>query len=229
MTKRSILAFSLLTVSMVGFVSTGGSAEVAPCATILTLYKGVAARSNENHPYESCDGRSAYGLQYQCVEYVRRFYHLVKGIDTREGTLKKRWNDNANTYFKTAAEKGLDAFKNGGPTPPLPDDILAFQGGLYGHVAIVTAVTDDHIEFIEQNSSPNGTGRLAYNPTTHRAANRAVPGGVLLLEGWLRSPSDRSFHAENRGMKPVETGHLLGVISGEENTPSPQNLSSQQE
>jgi len=214
---------------MVGFVSTGGSSEVVPCATILTLYKGVPARSNENHPYDSCDGRSAYGLQYQCVEYVRRFYHLVKGVETREGTLEKRWNGNANTYFKTAAAKGLDAFKNGGPTPPLPDDILVFQGGPHGHVAIVTAVTDDHIEFIEQNFSPSGAGRLAYNPATHWVANRAVSGGILLLEGWLRPPSDGSFHAENRGTKSVETGHLLTVISGQENTPSPENLSSQQE
>lgn len=188
--KRSIRVFFLLAVSIVGIVSTGGSFETVPCGAILASYKGVPARSNLNYPYESCGGRSTYGLQYQCVEYARRFYHLVKGIETQDGMMEKRWEGHAGTYFKTAAEKGLDAVENGGPVPPQPDDILAFRGGPYGHVAIITAVTDDHIEFIEQNFSPTGIGRLAYDPMTHRVADRIVPGGILVVEGWLRPPSD---------------------------------------
>ncbi len=168
---------------------------MSPCGTILASYKEVPVRSNQNYPYGSCGGRSVYGLQYQCVEYVRRFYHLVKGIETREGMTEKQWEwEHASTYFKNAADKGLDAFENGGPIPPLPDDILAFQGGPYGHVAIITAVTDDHIEFIEQNFSPTGIGRLAYNPFTHRAVDRIVPGGINIVEGWLRPHSDESSH-----------------------------------
>lgn len=186
--KRSIWVFTLLAVSIVGFAATGGGSEASPCGAILASYKGVPARSNLNYPYDSCGGRSVYGLQYQCVEYVRRFYHLVKGIETREGTMEKRWRGDARTYFNAAAGKGLDAFENGGAAPPLPDDILVFRGGPYGHVAIITAVADDHIEFIEQNLSPTGIGRLAYYPDTRRVADRVVPGGVLLVEGWLRLP-----------------------------------------
>ncbi|MFQ5779638.1 MAG: CHAP domain-containing protein [Nitrospiria bacterium] len=187
MAKRSFWAlFLLIAVSIVGLASTGESVEVVPCSTTLVSYKGVSARSNENNPYESCGGRSLYGLKYQCVEYVRRFYHLVQGVETRNGF----WEGHANTYFKTAEGKGLNAFENGGPVPPLPDDIITFQGGPHGHVAIITAVTDDHIEFIEQNFSPTGTDRLAYNSTTHRVADRRVPGGRLILQGWLRPSSD---------------------------------------
>ncbi|MFQ5596664.1 MAG: CHAP domain-containing protein [Nitrospiria bacterium] len=159
----------------------------APCATTLASYKGVPARSNQGYPYGSCDGTSVYGLRYQCVEYVRRFYHVVKGIETRENAWRR---SHADTFFRTADEKGLKAFENGGPAPPLPDDILTFQGGMYGHVAVITAVTDEYIEFIEQNLSRSGTGRLAYNAVTHRVADRDVPGGKLISEGWLRPHSE---------------------------------------
>ncbi len=157
-----------------------------PCATPLSSYKGVSARSNQSDPFGSCAGKSQYGLRFQCVEYVRRFYHLIKGIETREGMTGDKWNGDASTYFQTANEKGLDAFSNGGSVPPQADDIITFQGGLYGHVAVITVVTNEYIEFIEQNLSRTGTGRLAYDAATHRVANRDVPGGKLTLKGWLR-------------------------------------------
>lgn len=192
MMKRSILIFSTLVILMAGMASTGGSVEVAPCGTTLATHAGVPARSNIMSPDESCGGRATYGLQYQCVEYVRRFYHLVKGIETREGMMGKRWNGNANTYFKTAERKELDAFENGGLVVPRPDDILAFQGGPYGHVAIITRVAEDHIEFVEQNFSPTGTGRLNYNPVTNRVEHRKAGGELFIVEGWLRPRSDRN-------------------------------------
>lgn len=190
--KRLALIFSVLAFGMAGLPSVGGSADVGSCGTVLASFAGVAARSNLTNPDESCGGRATYGLQYQCVEYVRRFYHLVMGMETREGMMEKRWNGNANTYFKTASQKGLDAFENGGPIPPQPNDILAFQGGPYGHVAIITLVADDHIEFVEQNFSPTGTGRLAFHPLTNRVENRKVGGELFTVEGWLRPHSDQT-------------------------------------
>ena len=198
--KRSALIFSALVVFVAGTASTGGTIEAASCGTTLASYAGVPARSNLVNPDESCGGRATYGLQYQCVEYVRRFYHLVKGIETREGMMGKRWNGNANTFFRTAADKGLDAFENGGSVRPRPEDILTFQGGSYGHVAIVTAVAEDHIEFVEQNFSRTGAGRLAYNPLTNKVENRKAGGETFIVEGWLRPQSDRN--ASPKG--PVE-------------------------
>lgn len=206
MMKRSALIFSALLVFLVGMASTGGSIEVAPCGTTLASYAGVPARSNLGNPDESCGGRATYGLQYQCVEYVRRFYHLIKGIETREGMMNKRWNGNANTYFRTAAEKELDAFENGGRVPPRPEDILAFQGGPYGHVAIITLVAEDHIEFVEQNFSPTGTGRLAYNPLTNRVENRKVGRDLFVVEGWLRPQAERN--TPPKGPAEAVSNHL---------------------
>ena len=186
--KRFLQALSVVSIFLIASPGSVRSFDAALCGATLASYGSppVPARSNEGSPDESCGGRSTYGLQYQCVEYVRRFYHLVKGIETREGRMEKRWNGNADTYFKTASEKGLSAFPNGGPVPPRPDDILAFSGGPYGHVAIISAVTPDHIEFVEQNFSPTGTGRLAYHPLTRRVEDRISGGETFIVEGWLR-------------------------------------------
>lgn len=200
--NRFIATLIFAPVFIVGSITSARSSESASCGAVLASYgtPSVAARSNLNNPDDSCAGRSTYGLQYQCVEYVRRFYHLVKGIETREGMMEMRWNGNANTYFKTAEAKGLDAFPNGGVVPPLPDDILAFQGGPYGHVAIITAVFPDHIEFVEQNFSATGAGRLPYNSQTYHVENRSLPGILFVVEGWLRP------HTESTSPRgPVET------------------------
>ncbi len=169
--------------------ASGKPSAGAPCASTIASYKGVPARSNGTYPYGSCQGNSVYGLQYQCVEYVRRFYHRVKGIETRDGMTGKLWAGDAKNYFKTAEAKGLNAFKNGGSTAPLPDDIIVFKGGPYGHVAIITSVANDHIEVIEQNFSQHGTGILPYDSATHTVTGPKVPGGKLVPEGWLRPKS----------------------------------------
>jgi surface antigen len=186
--KRWVSVLSVILSLMTGAFSPAISSGMAPCGTSLSSFgtPAVPALSNLSNPHESCDGWGTYGLQYQCVEYVRRFYFLVKGMETREGKMDRRWNGNASTYFKTAAEKGLDAFENGGQIPPQPEDIITFAGGPYGHVAIITAVLPDRIEFIEQNFSPSGTGTLLYNPATHYVENRVVPSETFVVEGWLR-------------------------------------------
>ena len=178
--ERSLPLLSLLIVLILSVMPASGANSVGtPCASTLASYKGVPARSNGVYPYGSCRGDSAYGLQYQCVEYVRRFYHRVKGIETRNGMAGNLWDGDAKDYFETAKAKGLNAFKNGGLTAPLPDDIIIFKGGLYGHVAIITSVADGYIEVIQQNFSQHGTGILPYDSATHIVTGRkACPGGL---------------------------------------------------
>lgn len=206
--KRSVLILSVLLTVTAGYFSPAGSSSAAPCGTALSSFgsPAVPAHSNLSNPHESCDGWGTYGLQYQCVEYVRRFYFLVKGIETREGKMERRWNGNANTYFRTAAQKGLDAFENGGKVRPQPEDILTFAGGPYGHVAIITAVLPDRIEFIEQNFSPSGTGSLPYNPVTNHVENR-VAGDTFVVEGWLRPHVDPTLPAPPQGPAEKVANH----------------------
>src|SRR5439155_6036114 len=64
--------------------------SIAPCGQQLSsssIYKGVAALSNQECQTRECDcvGDKVvgpYGDQYQCVEYVRRLYALALGVDT---------------------------------------------------------------------------------------------------------------------------------------------------
>jgi len=185
--KRSIPLFTLFIVIVFSAMPVSGkSSRGMPCTSTLASYKGVPARSNGMYPYSSCRGNSIYGLQYQCVEYVRRFYHRIMKIETRDGFAGKLWDGNAKDYFKTADSKGLNAFKNGGVIAPRPDDIIVFKGGPYGHVAIITSVSDGHIEIIQQNFSQHGTGILPYDPATHTVIGPKVSGGRLSTEGWLR-------------------------------------------
>jgi surface antigen len=119
--------------------------QAPQCGSQLASYSGVAAFSNGIYQQQpgSCGTYGTYGYQYQCVEYVRRFYE-GKG---------NAWKGNANTYYEPAAANGLIAFPNGGTVPPAPNDIMVFDGDKYGHVAIVTDVSGTQVSLIVQNWS----------------------------------------------------------------------------
>lgn len=188
--------------------------QVTPCSdTPLSpdaVYKGVPARKNKkmNSGEVWCQGIPyVYGLSYQCVEYVRRFYAQALNYSPAKTTA---WQGNANTFLgenvpkKTAAEvnaaRGLVAFKNKGSTPPAPDDILVFNdpSNKYGHVAIITDVIDtgDHthftVKFIEQNWSLTGTFSLTMtkgSDGTYTVADRVAnvrSNTIYTTEGWAR-------------------------------------------
>ncbi|WP_348982286.1 CHAP domain-containing protein [Desulfosporosinus sp. FKB] len=93
-----------------------------------------------------------YGLKWQCVEFVKRFYYDVKHVKMPDGF------GNAKDFYNPSVsqgclneQRGLIQYRNGGNMGPKPDDILVFTNGLYGHVAIVTKVTGNSIEIIQQN------------------------------------------------------------------------------
>ena len=97
--------------------------------------------------------RGQYGKQFQCVEYVNRFYVRQLGHNnmTKSG--------NADTYWYAAPAKGLKRFENGSNEPPRPGDIMTFDPpGLDdddpGHVAIVYEVTQNHVCVVQQNMVP---------------------------------------------------------------------------
>jgi hypothetical protein len=143
-----------------------------------------------------------YGWQYECVEYVRRFYGVALQQAGAKGARKSLWTGDAYTFLDDTKDekRGLVAFKNHGTTPPKPDDILVFYGGQknHGHVAIITNVTSGRVDFIEQNfSKTTAFGSLTLTVgggtnNTHTVANR----GVYTVAGWARlKPSAVVFDA----------------------------------
>ena len=120
-------------------------------------YKGVAVYYNSKN-IENNVGRNYsedgyyYGEKWQCVEFVKRFYYEAKGHRMPDvlGNAKDFF-DPAVPQGKLNHRRGLVQYRNGGKAKPEVDDLLVFTGTKYGHVAIITAVSADTIEIIQQN------------------------------------------------------------------------------
>ncbi len=134
---------------------------------ILGFYQGIEIRYNRGK-----SRRGQHGFEYQCVEFVNRFYAK------RLGHYNMTQSGHAVSYFIKASVKGLIAYPNGSRVKPRVHDILTFHSGRrgdYGHVAIVYKVTGRRICIVQQNRLPwreclrlhhkNGrwyVGRLSY-------------------------------------------------------------------
>lgn len=180
------------------------------CGCELDTYKTVPAFYNGPNPSMSCtnDGRSPFGIEYECPEYVNRFYAEGKGVDTLN------WHANGSQYYSMAAQFGLMAdpptCKTYPQTPcasntlPEPDDIVSFcdfaegvcgkPGASYpGHVAIVESVTPNGtgatVTFIEQNYGEQVRSKVNVTKNSDGTYTMAPRNdGKLRAYGWLRLP-----------------------------------------
>lgn len=169
-------------------------AMAANSGDVIGTYRGVPAKSN------GPDTGTGNGT-WQCVEYVKRFYRDGLGISTAN------WSGNANTYYDASknAQRGLMTLNNGGPYPPQADDIIAFEGGGYGHVAIITQAPSNlgpfvcsAMKIIQQNWSRDSayatlqltTGRGNDGRTTYTIGNQ----GSYRVRAWAR-PGNQSLAA----------------------------------
>ena len=140
------------------------------CGDSLGSFNGIIAYYNSGG-INSCDGSRhyskdnySYGLKWQCVEYVRRYY---KDYFSHE---MNRYG-NASDYFRSNIpsgsinpERNLLQYHNGDKKPK-KHDLIVFQemaGGL-GHVSIVTNVTDTTVLTIAQNVGMDCTDVLPLN------------------------------------------------------------------
>ena len=80
------------------------------CGTPLPpSYKGITAFANgdETSSGDPCvKPDSPYGLRYQCVEYVKRFYAQALGVDVT------RWWYDAYDFYDAAGDLGLVEYPN---------------------------------------------------------------------------------------------------------------------
>lgn len=93
-----------------------------------------------------------YGYKWQCVEFVKRFYYDSKNHKMPDlyGNAKDFIDSNLK-QGELNKSRGLVQYYNGGDTKPKVDDLLVFTDSEYGHVAIITKVSDNYIEVIQQN------------------------------------------------------------------------------
>jgi surface antigen len=102
----------------------------------------------------SADGYNI-GLKFQCVEFVKRYY-----LEVFDHKMPNSYGNAKDYYFESKsdvafnARRGLVQYKNIRESKPAVHDILIYgpqSGNPYGHVAIITEVTDKDIEIIQQN------------------------------------------------------------------------------
>lgn len=103
------------------------------------------------------------GIKYQCVEFVKRYYyqHLKHKMPDAFGNAKDFFDKDL-ADGELNKKRNLTQYKNSSKTKPKPDDLLIFSGSTfnkYGHVAIISSVSDNEIEIIQQNPGPFGKSR----------------------------------------------------------------------
>lgn len=139
----------------------------------------------ESHgKHESKDGYY-YGHKWQCVEFVKRYYY-----EAFQHKMPNVWG-HAKDYFdpqiehgQTNSERGMLQFHNGENEKPRPHDLLVWNSGKYGHVAVITEVDEDSVTVVQQNvlNRPKQTFTLAENNGNWLIAAENNPAG------WLRLP-----------------------------------------
>lgn len=102
----------------------------------------------------SSDGYN-YGLKWQCVEYVKRFYHQKFGhkMPNTYGHAKDFFNKELGDVAYNA-DRAMMQYKNVRYEKPQVNDILvydAYQSNPFGHIGIVAEVGPDYIVLIQQN------------------------------------------------------------------------------
>lgn len=124
------------------------------------------------------------GLKYQCVEFVKRYYyyHLGHKMPNTYGHAKDFF-DKSLTDGSKNKKRNLYQYTNASSSKPQVNDLLIFDGtqyNQYGHVAIISKVTDSEIEVIQQNT---GSSRNTYD--LYYTKNKWKINSSTAL-GWLR-------------------------------------------
>ena len=127
------------------------------------------------------------GLQYQCVEFVKRYYyaHLDHLMPDSYGHAKDFFDARLKDGQVSVA-RALIQHTNPSSTKPRPDDLLIYRATLeepYGHVAIIAAVIGDTIEIIQQNPGPDKPSRERYSIVLSEDRWHI---GNERIQGWLR-------------------------------------------
>lgn len=133
------------------------------------------------------EGGYNLGLKYQCVEFVKRYYyqHLNHKMPDSYGHAKDFFNvDLKDGQINT--QRALKQFTNPSSTKPQVNDLIVMGGTLfnkYGHVVIVSDVSDSRIEIIQQNPGKRGKSRESLKLVNSDGKWKIDHSNIL---GWLR-------------------------------------------
>jgi surface antigen len=132
-------------------------------------------------------GNYNLGLKYQCVEFVKRYYYekLNHKMPNAYG--------NAKDFFERKVQDGkinksrnLIQYQNPSTTKIQVEDLIIFDANVFnkfGHVAIVSRVSKNEIEIVQQNPGQFAKSRVTIDLKTRNGKYYVESSKVL---GWLR-------------------------------------------
>jgi len=134
--------------------------DITEVGTAIDHYNGVAVYFNGNQ-FTNVIGRNTtndgynLGLKFQCVEFVKRYYYQIYDhkMPNSYGHAKDLFDKSLNDKAYNV-KRGLMQYRNVREYRPKKDDILVYdahEGNPYGHVAIISKVTDNEVEIVQQN------------------------------------------------------------------------------
>ena len=134
----------------------------------------------------STDGYNL-GLKYQCVEFVKRYYfeYLDHRMPNSYGHAKDFFDPRLRDG-QINKDRNLAQYSNGSDLKPKVNDLLIFKETLlnpYGHVAIISKVTDEEVEIIQQNPGRCSNSRERLDLRRSNGRWRIENQRIL---GWLR-------------------------------------------
>jgi CHAP domain len=157
--------------------------------------------SNAGNVDNGCNG--TYGILYQCVELVQRYFALRWGYPSIWSGVE------AAADMRNHHPAGIEFIPNGGSPGPREGDALLFYGGSFGHVAMVQSV-DRHTGLItvaEENWSATGEASLPiYGDNTIAIRDSAY--GSYTVAGWLHSPRNAAPATRAKLATSAEVLHL---------------------
>lgn len=127
------------------------------------------------------------GLKYQCVEFVKRYYfeYLKHKMPDNYGHAIDFF-DKGLTDGEKNTKRDLIQYNNPSKLKPKINDLIVMSGTLtnkYGHVAIVSKVTDNRVEIIQQNPGPFSKSRETFSLVKQDDKWKIKNNRIL---GWLR-------------------------------------------
>jgi surface antigen len=130
------------------------------------------------------------GLKYQCVEFVKRYYYeqLKHKMPDSYGHAKDFFDKTLKDGQKSN-KRDLNQYTNPSNKKPKVDDLLIFDGttfNKYGHVAIISNVTETEIEIIQQNPGLFSKSRERF-ALDNKDGKWEIKNTRIL--GWLRKES----------------------------------------
>lgn len=127
------------------------------------------------------------GLTWQCVEFVKRYYYEFyhHKMPDSYGNAKDFFDHNLKDG-ELSKKRGLVQYTNPSKQKPCVGDLVVFDGNAgnsYGHVAIISRVTNQTIEIIQQNPGPFASSRINFMLDSTGGKYRIEEDRLL---GWLR-------------------------------------------